>query len=237
MLQLAINERRASYRRMSETVSPEQAERTLTANTFKALRKSADKGQKVIADALGISTQAWQKYEAGERRWKPEVIETAMRALGVSREAFENERSRQLGRPVADTGRSGFAEPRREFIDVYGRGRAGPLGTEVFDVSEPIRRVDLRGLLGPRTDAIEVAGDSMVPWAEPGELVIFDRDRYPKRGAGCVVETLDGSYFVKLYERSDGSTLFVKELSPEERVIPFALSDIRGVYAVRLRGD
>lgn len=218
-----------------ETLTPTLAEQRLTAAILRELRKQTDRPQKVIADALGMTTQAWQKYEAGERRWKPEVIETALRALGLTREAFELERSRQLGidrRPA-----SAFAEQPREFIDVYGKGRAGPLGTEVFDVAEPIRRMDLRGLFGPRTDAIEIAGDSMTPWAEPGELVIFDRDRYPRKGSGCVVEMMDGSYFVKIYERSDGSHLFVKELYPEERTITLSKQDVRGIYAIRLRGD
>ena len=77
----------------------------------------------------------------------------------------------------------------------------------------------------------------MVPWAEPGEVVLFDRDRYPKRGSGCVIETKAGEYYVKLYEKSDGSTLFARELNPEERILTFPMKDLKGVYAIRLRGD
>ena len=77
----------------------------------------------------------------------------------------------------------------------------------------------------------------MVPWAEPGEVVVFDRDRYPRRGGGCVIETKAGEYYVKLYEKNDGATLFARELFPEERVITYRMVDIKGVYAIRMRGD
>ena len=58
-----------------------------------------------------------------------------------------------------------------------------------------------------------------------------------KRGAGCVIETKSGEAYVKIYQSSDGSNLFVKELQPEERVITFPQIEIKGVYAILLRGD
>jgi len=236
---LAINERPGSYRRMTMTISTARADQELTGRALRAIRERAGKVQADVARAVGMTTQGWQKYEAGERRFKSDTLEAALNALDTTPEALEFERARLLGpnNPRANTDgvtdRSG-----RDFVfDVYGRGRAGPTGHEAYDVGEPIRRLDLRGLFGPRTDALEVFGDSMYPWAEPGEVVIFDRDRYPKRGAGCVVEMITGECFVKLYQRSDGSTLFVKELYPVDRELSYPLSKIAGVYAIRLRGD
>lgn len=192
--------------------------------------------QREVAEPLGITTQAWQKYEAGERRYTADRLDRVLQILDATAFDLEAAKARILGQPPARA--PGLADQRRDFIfDVFGRARAGPQGPEVYDVGEPIRRVDLRQILGPRTQAMEVAGDSMSPWAESGEVILYDRDRYPRRGFGCVVELHGGEAYVKLYEKSDGSTLFVKELFPEERVITFPLESVAGVYAVRLRGD
>lgn len=224
---------------MSTTITPARAEQELTGKALRAMRERAGLYQADLARAVGMTTQGWQKYEAGERRFRPELLSGALAALGATPEALDFERARLLGAPEPRASHGGLSDRSgRDFVfDVYGRGRAGPTGHEAYDVGEPIRSLDMRALFGPRTDALEVFGDSMYPWAEPGEVVIFDRDRYPKRGAGCVVEMLTGACYVKLYERSDGSTLFVRELYPEERTITYPLSDVKGVYAVRLRGD
>lgn len=220
---------------MTLTTSPDRAEQQLTGQALRNLRDRVGKHQREVAEPLGMSTQAWQKYEAGERRFTLDRIATVLEILGVRQQDLDAERARILGEPRRS---AEVIELRRDFVfDVYGRARAGAQGPEVYDVGEPLRRMDLRQILGPRTDAMEVAGDSMWPWAESGEVVLFDRDRYPRRGAGCVIETNAGEAYVKLYEKSDGSTLFVRELFPEERTITFALADLKGVYAVRLRGD
>ncbi|HEY2178061.1 MAG TPA: helix-turn-helix domain-containing protein [Caulobacteraceae bacterium] len=221
---------------MASTVSPEQAERELTGRALRRMREDRGLFQGHVAKKMGMTSQAWQKYEAGERRFGdklPRILE----AIGATEEDLRDMRAALLGGGVRLHSR-GVQEERRPFtIDVYGRARAGPQGVQSYDVGEPLRTIDISQILGPSTNALEIAGDSMVPWGDPGEIVLFDRDRYPKRGTGCVIETLAGEYYVKLYERSDGSTLFARELSPEDRIVTFALKDLRGVYAIRLRGD
>ena len=203
----------------------------------RSLRERIDMSVVDAAAELKVTRQAWANYEAGVRDkiLRSDLQEAIAGVLGVEVEDLIRERNRLAG---AFGQASGVSEPARQFIfDVFGRARAGPQGPEVYDVGEPLRRIDLGQMLGRNTGAMEVAGDSMVPWAEPGEVVLFDRDRYPKRGAGCVIETHGGEAYVKLYEKSDGSTLFVRELFPEERTVTFALRDVRGVYGIRLRGD
>lgn len=219
---------------MSLTASPERADQEVTGLALKALRDRAGLAQRDIAKPLGISTQAWQKYEAGERRFAPDRVAEVLKVIGASFDDLEIERGRILGvnrlKPPI--------ERRQDFVfDVYTRAKAGALGTEIYDVAEPIRQVDLRQILGPRTRALEIGGDSVSPWGESGELILYDMDRHPRRGHGCVIELNSGETYVKLYEKSDGTTLFVKELFPEERILTFPLKDVAGVYAVRLRGD
>lgn len=215
------------------TLSADRAERVQIGTALKTLRERRRLTQGQVGAALGMTAQAWQPYEKGERGLTEEKVDAALAAIGASRDDLASELDEQLGRRMA--------APRQPeglpTLNVYGRARAGALGVEMYDIGEPLRSIDLRTLFGPSTGALEIAGDSMVPWAEPGELVIYDRDRYPKRGAGCLIETKSGEYYVKRYEKSDGSTLFVSELFPEERMIPIPLKDVKGVYAIRLRGD
>ncbi len=221
---------------MALTDSPDRSEQRVIGTALRRLRERRGEFQGTVAKRLSITSQAWQKYEAGERRFTQEKLGAILTALDATPEDLDAERGLILGaKPRAATHRGmgvGMTE-----INVYGRARAGPRGIESYDVGEPMRTVDLSRLLGPSTGALEVAGDSMSPWAEPGEVVFFDRDRYTKRGSGCVIETHTGEYYLKLYERSDGSTIFARELNPEPRVISFALKEVKGVYGVRLRGD
>lgn len=224
---------------MSMTVSPEKAEDQVLGEALRNLRenKRPKISQRQMGEALGMTGANLQQYETGNRRITTEFIQRALEFLGDSEEQLAFERARVLGNPSGPRPRD-LGETDRSFvIDVFGHARAGPQGGEAFANPEPIRQIDLRQVLGKNADACEVQGDSMSPWAEPGEVVIFDRDRYPKRGSGCVVELNNGQTFVKHYEKADGSTLWLRELFPEERLIPFALSDVRGIYAVRLRGD
>jgi phage repressor protein C with HTH and peptisase S24 domain len=234
---LSINSAWSSNRRMPLTESPQRAEQKLMGAALRNLRERAGLRQADVAIALDMTTQGWQKYESGERKFSRDKIATILKTLRASGEDLDTERARILGRPTTSRVDVHHNQDRDLIFDVYGRARPGTQGVQVFDVGEPVRTIDLRQILGRSTDALEVAGDSMVPWAEPGEIVLFDRERYPKRGTGCVIETKEGEYHIKLYEKSDGSTLFVKELNPEERIVQYMLKDIKGVYAVRLRGD
>lgn len=222
------------------TVSPEKAEDVLLGEALRNLRevKRPKISQRQMGKALGMTGANLQQYEAGARRITAEFIQRALTYLGDSEEQLAFERARILGNPSSAARPRDLGETERSFvIDVFGHARAGPQGGEAYAMPEPIRQIDLRQVLGKNADACEVQGDSMSPWAEPGEVVIFDRDRHPKRGSGCVVELQNGQTFVKHYEKSDGSTLWLKELFPEERLLTFAMRDVKGIYAVRLRGD
>jgi transcriptional regulator with XRE-family HTH domain len=233
---VAINTRAASPLRMPLTKSPKQAEQALIGQVLKNLRERADKTQGEVGRALGLTAAGYQYYEAGSRKFTAEKIAAALAAVGAGEYDFEAEKARVLGSPQAQA--QGFAEDHTPFIyDVYGRTRSGDHGPEVYDVSQPQRRLDLRQLLGPTVDALEVAGDRVSPWAESGEIVLFDRARPPRRGKGCVVEMKSGEAHVLMYDKSDGSTYFLRELFPQDRGVTLPAAEIRGVYPVILRGD
>ena len=237
VLSLAITREPYSTRRMATTISAEKAEQQLLGRALKALRLRLGLTQPVAAEALGTSTQNWQKYEAGERRFTDLQVRRLTAALGAEPQELMDQRARILGegpRPSA----AGMAEcAQRTFeIPVWGRPRAGPEGAEVHGAGEAVGAVDLHGLRSPAVGATRIADEAMIPWGHPGETVIFDRDRWPSRGAGCVIETSDGRLYVKVYDHADDAHVFARQFNPE-KMISFQLGQVRGVYAIRLRGD
>jgi len=239
---LAFNEARSFNRHMptkavAATKTADLTERQVTALALRNIREQMRKTQGDIAAPLGMSTQAWQKYEAGERDFNHERMTRILAALGATQEAVDFEIARLRGVPGRQVATALRDHGRSEFVfDVYTRPQARAGGLGLVDAGEVIRRVELTQLLGPHVDALEQVGDELSPWAESGETLLYDRDRYPKPGKGCVIETAKGDYHVMIYDRSDGSTIFARTLNPA-RTHPFKLADLAGVYSVRLRGD
>jgi phage repressor protein C with HTH and peptisase S24 domain len=209
----------------------DDAKRRALGQALKRLRTAAGMSQAEAAEAYGCSPQAWQRYEVGQRKMDLEKLDAMARAVGASRDELLVERGRLLGEEPKPAARSNVTQ-----LPVWGRGRAGPHSDYVYDLVEPESHFDVSWMGGQGVGVLRVAGDSMTGYVESGQLVIYDRGRWPRRGEGCVVETTGGELYVKLYDKSDGSTLFVRQLFPE-RAMTFAMSDVRGVYAIRLRGD
>lgn len=225
-----------------ETQSARDAEQVLMGRALRALRDRQGLSQGAAGKACepAMSSQAWQKYEAGERKMGRDTVERLTRALGAGPEDLLLARSRILGDDSTVIEHypphRGFAEAGARFVlPVWGRPRAGAAGPQVYDAGEPERYVDLRNFFSPSGRVTAIAGESMVPWASSGALIGYDVDVWPKRDEGCVVELNSGEILVKLYRRVDGSTLFVEELSPERRELRFALKEVKGVYAVTFR--
>lgn len=222
---------------MTETISPEEAERRILGRALAALRERAGLTQFEAGKEAGMSTQAWQMYEAGRRQFTPDQIAKVTKAVSADAEELMVQRARLLGQDPPLPATALAERDARPFeIPVWGRPRVGDGGSEIggSDASDAV--VDLKGLRSSAVGATRIADATMIPWGEPGETVIFDRDRWPKRGTGCVIETKDGQLYVKLYDHSDDGHVFAKQFSPE-KVISFANGVIKGVYAIRLRGD
>jgi phage repressor protein C with HTH and peptisase S24 domain len=199
------------------------------------LRERANLSQEQAGDKVGFTRQAWSRYETGKNRslLGSDVQRKLAAAVDSTVEELHAVAAR---RATTDSVVARGRDQREGVIPVWGHAHGALPGTQIYDVSAvPDEYVDLKELFAAGSDALRIAGESMTPWAEPGELVIFSRRRWPKRGAGCVVETREGEYYVKLYEKQDGSSLFVRQLNPDQ-VITFPLEKIAGVYAVQMRG-
>jgi len=223
---------------METKSTADELDRANIARAIRRIRLGKGMTQRDAAENLDISTQAWQRYEAGQRNFTRHLLGKLAESLQTSVDVIIDESSRPTGPvPTPDEERVVVRPANNLVVPVWGRVRAGSRGPQVYDSGAPDGSVDLASLFGADMGAIRIAGESMVPWGEPGELVVFDRNRYPRRGQGCVIETIGGEFHVKLYEKSNGSSVFVKDIYPEEYTAQFQLSDLRGVYAVRMRGD
>lgn len=232
-----------SFRRMSDedTWSAREAEQALMGKALKALRErlKLTQGEAGAGCSPRITSQAWQKYEGGERKFGRDTLERLTRAIGSSVDQLLIERARILGEEPPAAQARGFQEtPGNVYVlPVWGRAKAGAAGPQVYDAGEPERYIDLRNVFGPSSRVTTIAGESMTPWANSGSLIVYDVDTWPRREEGCLVELHTGEMLVKLYKKVDGSTLFVEELHPDRRELRFALKDVKGVYAVTFRGN
>lgn len=247
MLALAIPER-PSWR-MAEPTTAERADRVVWGRALRALRLKSGKtlqqasanyrrfGQRVGDPARGLSVQRWQQAEKGNATFGEEQASRYAEALGRSFDDLLTERARILGE-VPRRSSSGFAEreTRPLVIPIFGRPELDAGGWKIGNGQVTEGGFDLRELLTPAIGVTYVADDSMAGWSEPGAMVIFDRSKRPIEGRGCVVETLAGDLYPRIFVGIDEEHVLVRATA-SPKIIPFRRQEVRGVYAVRLRGN
>lgn len=217
-------------------VIPSMRDAERLGQALKRLRLRLGLTQAQAAAQAGTYQQTWARYEAADNDalLKVTLQRRLAQALGASHADLLAEAELVGARP--GPGESPDRPMRRFEFPVLGRVRAGPQGVETYDAGDA-ETFDLSALLGPDTRILRLAGESMIPYAEPGGFVSFNTNRFPRRGQGCVIETHEGVFYVKRFERTEGDKLIVTELHPVERELTFDLRQVRGVYAVGLRGD
>lgn len=206
---------------------------------LRILRKRAGMTQEAAsAAAEGISIMSWKNYESGRRFMDNPTLVRAVRAVGASVEEHQLEVARMGGGASPEASSFGMSNRGRVMaLPVGGIAHGGALSPNLFDDGGEAEVIDFARYFTPGTQVLKLAGMSMVPYAEPGGFVTYNLRQPPRRGQGCVIQMKDGSYLVKRFESMDADTLHVTELYPEEKALTFALSEVRGVYAIGLRGD
>lgn len=235
---------------MSEPSSLEKAERILWGRALRKLRERSGttiyeaassirrQGQKLTETPTGISAQRWQQFEKGSLQFTADQIARVTAALGSNPDELELERAKLTGQRQRASAYGGVSEGPAPpmVIPIFGRAQLADEGWRVRDADQLDGALDLRDLLTPSMGVMRVADETMRGWAEPGDLVIFDRNRRPQPDKGCVVETLAGDLFPRLFVGIDAEHVMVRSMLAGE---PFAFRrpEIKGVYAVRFRGD
>lgn len=204
---------------------------------LRALRERAGVTQEAAADAMSMTRQAWQNYEAGNRQTilRTDMQDRLATALGLTREDLARERDRQAG-VEPEPASFGVRESAQVYqLPVLGRVKASPSGPQIYDIAEPESVVDMAWMFGQHARTLRVAGDSMTGYVESGQLVIYDTSRWPGRGDGCVIELVNGEVYVKEYAETGQGVLKVRQRFPEE-MLSFPMAEVKGVYLIRFRG-
>ena len=260
-LSLATTQVSRSYPRMTNKAAPSSTDRDrIYGRALSVLRKRARLSQQAAAEALGVTPQAWQNYEAGKR--SSIFALSSLPGLTAAVGASSMDLTRVADLIEAGTSEGLLADPdhplptgaasgevvifsrRKEtepasleaatLAPVYGAVHAGAPDAIAFTPDHPD---DWRPLhpnqVGYRDPFyVEVIGDSMSPRFEPGEKAPAVRGVWPSRGQVCVVETHQGAMLLKYYERRDAESLYLRELSPQPREFAIHLADVRAVHAV-----
>lgn len=220
----------------------EATERRRKGLALAAVRRRTGITQDAAAAAMGWKgPQAWQYYEHGKRHFSDPKLAAMLEKLGSNREEFELElakipEDRDGLPPVRGRGfQDRAAAPLH--LEVGGIAHGGVMRPNVYDEGGG-EVIDFARFFAPGTRVLRLGGMSMFPYAEPGGFVTYNVKVPPRRGNGCVIEMKDGSYSVKRFERYDDDGLIVSELYPVERELPpIPTADVKGVYAIGLRGD
>lgn len=152
-----------------------------------ALRREAGLSQAEAGARLGMTSQGWGLYESGRRPglFRPDVQRRLTAAIGATPEAL----ALRLSSPTVN--------------DVAAPTRGVEAGSRAFVPAPAPREVD-------PPERMTLVDDDLAPWAEAGVVLEFDPSRWPRRGQGCVVDLLDGTRLVRLFDGADADRLHLR---------------------------
>lgn len=203
---------------------------------IKALRARRGISQRTAAEAIPIpvSLTAWQKWEEG-RGLSPVRLQEIASVIGCTVQDILQERETSGAAPVIPI------TPARRFgrgqVPVFGFA-AGAGERVALNDQAVIRWVEPHPAQVGYQDlgACEIIGESMWPRYKPGEIVYFVRQRLPTRGGDAVIELRDGGAIVKEYDGQRDGRVWLREYSPEERLLSFPADQVVAMHAIVGRG-
>lgn len=199
---------------------------------LKRLRQRLGLSQQDAAARAQTYQQTWQRYESARNN--------ALLRVDLQRQLAE-----AMGATHADllAELDGLGQPmppdrvlRRMEFPVPGQVHTSAQGFQVYEGGEP-QTFDIGWLFGPSTRILPVPDDSMAPYAQIGGFVTYNVGVTPKENLGCVIEMMDGSFQLRLFERIAGGVLYAAELHPRRRTLQYDLTKVRGIHRVGVRGD
>lgn len=174
------------------------------------LRRARGFSQAEAGARCGLTSQGWGLYEAGRRQglYRPDVQKRLTAALDATTEDL-----------ALTAARSDGAATHEPASGVQAKGRA-------FEGAPPARRERLR-----------LSSDDLAPWAASGVVLEYEIGRWPRRGQGCVVRTLDGVQRVRLFDQADADHLILLASADGARRETLARAEVVEVSAVTARLD
>lgn len=222
---------------------------------IKELREKLKLSQSGLAEAVGTSQPQIKRLEAGERKLTKEWAERISPHLGVSPEAL------LFGRPDSDESikvNSSSAAVQREIelpnaiirdkveglgrkIPVYGQAVGGVdgeflmNGNVLYEVMAPPVISHISGAYG-----VQIAGDSMSPRYEDGEVAFVDPKRRVRRGDYVIAQIQMEEHgpllaFVKRFVSRTDAELVLSQFNPPKE-LKFDGKCVVSVHYIALSG-
>ncbi len=181
------------------------------------IRRSLGLSQAEVARRLEWSPPNYARIEKGRITPSLRSLQAIAEALDVPVSALTDEEALGGEVPVVAFASAG---PGVEFTD-----QGYPAGGGMYFLPRPPQFTDPNGF------GVEVAGDSMVPKYEDGQVVMVDTRKRPVSGDYAVVGLMDGDKYVKRYRESGGMVVLesVNPLYPPVVVPPH---DVRFAYKI-----
>jgi transcriptional regulator with XRE-family HTH domain len=194
---------------------------------LRRLRQQGGVSQVEAARAACLSQAAWTKYERG-------------RTLAFLNLLNQEKCVTALGRTLDDL------EAMRETVE-SGGAPIGPAAGEIDDhgFHEDGARFDPWPMAGDDTRPLTVTDDSLSPYAEPGETVVYSLTALPRADRGVVLKRRNGSLLLRRYHYSTPDYVVCSRLETAslgglmgwiEHEEQYAIAEIEGLYPVLWRG-
>ena len=166
-----------------------QAELAALGEALGRLRRASGLSQAEAGERVGMTGQGWGLYESGKRAglFRPDIQTRLTAALGATPEALSLETpASAVSEALATGGGEGVSAPDRAYQ-----------GEAHRNISE-------------ETFTFQVQTEEVWPWASSGVVLVCDPGRWPRRGQGCVIETVSGETWLRLFDGADSDWLHLR---------------------------
>lgn len=194
---------------------------------LRRLRRQGGISQVDAARAAGLSQAAWTKYERG-------------RTLAFLNLLNQEKCVAALGRTLDDL------EAMRQSVDGGETFAAAAGKTEDYSVHEDGAGFDPWPASGDDRRTLKITDDTLSPYAEPGETVIYSLTASPRADRGVVVIRRNAPILVRRYNYSTPDYMVCTRLESAtiggrtgwvEHEEQYATADIEGLYPILWRGE
>ncbi|MGN6779211.1 XRE family transcriptional regulator [Rhizobium sp.] len=223
-------------------------------SVIKELREKLNLSQANLAEAIGTSQPQIKRLESGERKLTKEWAERLAGPLGVSPEEllFGRVKIEAEEPQITKLENNVFELPNAIIRDkVVGLGRKIPVfgqavggidgeflmnGSVLYEVMAP---PNLSGVAGAY--AVQVAGDSMYPRYEDGEVCFVDPKRRVKKGDYVIAQIRLEEHgpllaYVKKFVRHNNFELVLEQFNPPKE-LKFPANTVATVHYIALAGN
>jgi phage repressor protein C with HTH and peptisase S24 domain len=180
-----------------------------------------------LAKAVQVSDNAIYKWVAGRGQPSMTSLVNLAQAAGVSVEWLATGKGAGAFDEIADRDLAPLVQP-SDLIAIPKRPLPGPPASNLAPVTFNPAWLRKRLAITPAdTMLIEVAGDSMTPTLNHGDLALIDKRRTRFDHDALYALSIDDEISVRRLQRTSGNTILVSGDNPSYKALPIPLADLQ----------